>query len=114
MDEVSLSAPTSVCELKDGYYRTSVVRPEDFGFERCAKDDLLGGTPQDNAATIHAILEGRECGPKRDAAVLNAAFALVAAGLADDVQKGVERASATIADGSAARTLEALTAESNK
>lgn len=114
MDEVSLSAPTSVCELKEGYYRTSVVRPEDFGFARCAKDDLLGGTPQDNAATIHAILEGRECGPKRDAAVLNAAFALVAAGLADDVRNGVEHASATIADGSAARTLEALIEESNK
>lgn len=114
MDEVSLSAPTSVCELKDGYYRTSVVRPEDFGFARCAKEDLLGGTPQDNAATIHAILEGRENGPKRDAAVLNAAFALVAAGLADDVADGVDVASATIANGSAARTLAALIAKSNE
>ncbi len=113
MDEVSLSAPTTVCELRDGYYRTSVVRPEDFGLVRCQKDELLGGTPEENAVTVHAILEGRECGPKRDAAVLNAGFALVAAGLADDVVAGMDLARETIASGVAAAKLAALIEKSN-
>ncbi|MEE0027849.1 MAG: anthranilate phosphoribosyltransferase, partial [Atopobiaceae bacterium] len=60
MDEVSLSAPTTVCELKDGYYRTFVLKPEDVGLTRCEKSDLLGGTPEQNAQTVHDILEGRE------------------------------------------------------
>ena len=113
MDEVSLSAPTSVCELRDGYYRTSVVCPEDFGLTRCRKDELLGGTPEQNARTLRAILEGREEGPKRNAAVLNAGFALVAAGRAHDVAAGIALANACIADGSAARALDALIQESN-
>jgi anthranilate phosphoribosyltransferase len=113
MDEVSLSAPTTVCELREGYYRTSVVRPEDFGFARCQKSDLLGGTPQENAATVHEILEGREFGSKRDAAVLNAGFALVAAGLARDVAEGVQLASELVANGEAAQKLAALIEESN-
>ena len=113
MDEVSLSAPTTVCELRDGFYRTSVVTPEEFGFERCQKSDLLGGTPAQNAATVHAILEGDERGPKRDSAILNAAFALVAAGLAGDVADGVAIADAQIESGAAARTLAALVKESN-
>lgn len=113
MDEVSLSAPTSVCELRDGYYRTSVVCPEDFGMTRCRKDELLGGTPEQNARTLRAILEGHEDGPKRDAAVLNAGFALVAAGRADDVAGGITLASSCLADGSAARALDALIQGSN-
>ena len=114
MDELSLSAPTTVCELRDGYYRTSVIKPEDFGFERCQKSDLLGGSPEENAATVHAILEGRETGPKRNAALLNAAFALVAAGAVDDVETGLELARQTIASGAAAATLAALIEESNR
>ena len=114
MDEVSLSAPTAVCELRDGYYRTTVVTPEDYGFARCTKDDLLGGTPQENAATVRAILDGTETGPKRDATVLNAAFALVAAGIVDDVSAGVDRAREVIASGEATRVLEALVTESNR
>ena len=113
MDEVSLSASTSVCELRDGYYRTSVVCPEDFGMTRCRKDDLLGGTPEQNARTLRDILEGREDGPKRDATILNAGFALVAAGRADDVTAGIALASSCLADGSAARALNALIQGSN-
>lgn len=108
MDEVSLSAPTTVCELREGYYRTSVVTPEEFGFTRCAKEDLLGGTPEENAITVHNILEGRETGPKYEAALFNAAFALVAAGKADDVSAGVELAREVVASGAAAATLAAL------
>ncbi len=114
MDEVSLSAPTSVCELRDGYYRTSVVTPEDFGLARCTKDELLGGTPEQNAQTVRNILEGRERGPKRDAAALNAAFALVAAGLVEDVPEGLAMANDLLDAGAVARTLSLLVSESNR
>ena len=114
MDEVSLSAPTTVCELREGYYRSSVVTPEEFGFTRCTKADLLGGTPQENAQTVHDILEGRAHGPKRDAAILNAAFALVAAGFVDDVAEGVDMATDLVDAGAAARVLNAFIEESNK
>ncbi len=113
MDEVSLSAPTTVCELRDGFYRTTVIKPESFGFARCGKSDLLGGTPEENAATVRAILAGEECGPKRDAALLNAGCALFAAGIAQDIAQGIERARAQIENGTARRVLDALIEESN-
>lgn len=49
LDEISMSAPTKICEIKDGWFRTTVISPEDFGFERCTKEDLKGGTPEENA-----------------------------------------------------------------
>ncbi|MBP3892491.1 MAG: anthranilate phosphoribosyltransferase [Atopobiaceae bacterium] len=113
MDEISLSAPTTVCELKEGYYRTTVIRPEDFGFARCEKADLLGGTPEENAVTVRSILCGEECGPKRDAALLNAGAALYVAGLANDVSEGIAMAREQIANGRATEVLEALIAGSN-
>ena len=114
MDELSLSAPTTVCELRDGYYRSSVVTPEEFGFERCKKDELLGGTPDQNAATVRAILAGQEQGPKRDAVLLNAGFALVAAGIASDVDAGVQMAREVVASGAAVDRLNRLVEESNR
>jgi len=113
MDEVSLSAPTTVCELKNGFYRTLTIRPEDYGFTRCEKADLLGGTPAENAQTVHDILDGRETGPKRDSAVLNAACALYLAGYAEDIAEGVNMASDLIESGAAARTLAAFIERSN-
>ncbi len=113
MDEVSLSAPTTVCELKEGYYRSFVITPEQFGFERCAKEDLLGGTPEQNAATVRAILAGAERGPKRDAALLNAGCALYVAGLAPDIAAGIELARVQIDGGGALRVLDAFVAASN-
>ena len=113
MDEVSLSAPTTVCELKEGYYRSFVITPEQFGFERCAKEDLLGGTPEQNAATVRAILAGAERGPKRDAALLNAGCALYVAGLASDIAAGIELARVQIDGGGALRVLDAFVAASN-
>lgn len=47
LDEISMSAPTKICEIKDGWFRTTVISPEDFGFERCTKEDLKGGTPEE-------------------------------------------------------------------
>lgn len=63
LDEISLSAPTSVCEIRDGWYKSYVITPEDFGFDRCTKDDLKGGAPEENAAITRAIPVGRK-GPQ--------------------------------------------------
>ena len=71
LDEISLSAPTKVCEIRDGWFKSSIITPEDFGFERCTKDDLKGGTPAENAAITRAILGG-EKGHKRNAVLMNA------------------------------------------
>lgn len=114
MDEISLSAPTTVCELKDGYYRTLTIRPEDFGLTRCKKADLLGGTPEENAQTLRAILAGKETGPKRDAALLNAGAALYVAGKAHSVGEGIDHAREVIASGAALATLDAFVAASNE
>lgn len=108
MDEISLSAPTTVCELKEGYYRSFVIQPEDFGFTRCQKADLLGGTPQENAATVRAILAGEECGPKRDAALLNAGAALYVAGRSESIESGIALAREQIETGAATKVLDAL------
>lgn len=114
MDEISLSAPTSACELRDGYYRTLTIAPEDFGLSRCIKQDLLGGTPEENAATVRSILSGEDRGPKRDAAVLNAGAALYVSGIADSIGEGIAKAGVAVDDGSALRTLDAFVEESNR
>lgn len=114
MDEISLSAPTSACELRDGYYRTLTIVPEDFGLSRCIKQDLLGGTPEENAATVRSILSGEDRGPKRDAAVLNAGAALYVSGIADSIGEGVAKAGVAVDNGSALRTLDAFVEESNR
>lgn len=113
MDEISLSAPTTACELKDGYYRTTVIAPEDFGLARCEKADLVGGEPEENAATLRAILDGTLTGPKRDVALLNAGAALYVSERVDSIADGIELARKQIADGSATRTLQAFVAGSN-
>ncbi len=112
MDEVSASAPTVACELRDGYYRTSRIAPEDFGLERCRKEDLLGGTPQENAAITRAILAG-EAGPKRNVVLLNAGAALFAAGAVSDIDEGVKLAAHQIDSGAALETLDAYIHASN-
>ena len=57
LDEISLSAPTKICEFKDGWFKTYVINPEDFGFEKCTKDELKGGTPAENAESKEAPAE---------------------------------------------------------
>ncbi len=71
LDEISMSAPTTICEFKDGWFKSYVVTPEQFGFTRCTKADLEGGTPEENAKITRAILQG-EKGHKRHAVLLNA------------------------------------------
>lgn len=112
LDEISLSAPSTVCEFKDGWFKTSVIQPEDFGFGRCAKSDLVGGSPEENAAITRAILNG-EKGHKRNAVLLNAGAALSIIGKADSMAEGVKLAAEMIDSGKAMATLERLIEVSN-
>ncbi|MCC8079189.1 MAG: anthranilate phosphoribosyltransferase [Oscillospiraceae bacterium] len=112
LDEISPSAPTSVCEICGGEYRSYVIAPEDFGLVRCQKSDLLGGTPAENAAITRSILAG-ETLPRRNAVLLNAGAALYLGGKAADMADGVKLADEIIKSGAATRTLDALIRESN-
>lgn len=114
LDEISLSSPTTICEIKDGWYRTTVIRPEDFGFETCKKEDLVGGDPSVNAEITRRILSGEETGPKRNATLLNAGAALYIGGKADSIQAGIELAKEIIASGKATETLEKFIEVSNR
>ncbi|MDP2709866.1 MAG: anthranilate phosphoribosyltransferase [Solirubrobacteraceae bacterium] len=110
LDEVSISAATTVVEVDGADVRSYTVSPEDCGLATIADPDALdGGSPQDNAATTRAILAG-ETGARRDIAVLNAGAAIYAAGRADDIAAGVAAAQAAIDGGAATRTLDALVA----
>ena len=113
LDEISLSAPTTVCEIKDGWYKTYVITPEEFGLKRCKKEDLKGGTPQENAQLTRDILAGKQ-GPKRDAVLLNAGAALYIGQKADSLAEGITLAAAIIDSGKAAETLQKLIDVSNQ
>ena len=113
LDEISLSAPTTVCEFKDGWYKTYTITPEQFGFERCTKDDLKGGTPEENAKIVRDILGGAK-GHKRNAALMNAGAALYIGGKAETMADGIKLAAELIDSGKAAATLEKLIEVSNR
>jgi len=112
LDEISMSAPTAICEFKDGWFKTYTVCPEDFGFERCTKADLEGGTPEENAKITRDILNG-EKGPKRNAVLMNAGAALYIGGKAENMKDGVGLAAQIIDSGKAAETLEQFIRLSN-
>ncbi len=112
LDEISLSAPTAICEFKDGWFKTYTICPEDFGFERCTKADLEGGTPEENAKITRDILNG-EKGHKRNAVLLNAGAALYIDGKAESMKEGVKLAAEIIDSGKAAKTLEQFIKLSN-
>ena len=113
LDEVSPSAPTLVCELKDGYYRTTTICPEDFGLARGKKEDLLGGTAEENAEITKGILSGKIQGTKRNAVLLNAGLALYAAKAVPTMKAGVDKAAEIIDSGKAYKKMEEYIAESN-
>lgn len=113
LDEISLSAPTAVCEYKDGWMKNYEITPEQFGFERCTKDDLRGGTPAENAAITRGILSGEITGHKRNAVLLNAGAAIYIGGKADSMKAGIELAAELIDSGKALAALDAFIAESN-
>lgn len=106
LDEISTSAPTAVCEYKDGWMKTYEITPEQFGFERCSKDDLLGGTPQENAAITRGILSGEIRDHKRDAVLLNAGAAIYIGGKAETMADGIIKAAELIDNGKALATLD--------
>ncbi len=105
LDEISLSAPTRVCEMKEGWYKTYTINPQDFGLTPCLKEQLVGGTPQENAAITRAVLEG-EKGPRRDTVLMNAGAALYIADKAGTLAEGVALAARQIDSGAALQTLE--------
>ena len=113
LDEISMSAPTTVCEIRDGWYRASVIQPEDFGFARCSRDALRGGSPEENARITRDILSGAQ-GPKRDAVLLNAGAALYIAGAAESMKAGTVLAAELIDSGKAAETLRRFIELSNR
>ena len=113
LDEISLSSPTHICEFKDGWFKSYTVVPEDFGFARCDKDELKGGSPAENAAITRAILNG-EPGHKRNAALLNAGAGLYLNGKAENFRAGVALAGELLDSGKAAATLEKFIEISNR
>jgi anthranilate phosphoribosyltransferase len=114
LDELSITAPTTVVEVNGDELTSYTFRPEDAGLRTVADAGATaGGYPQDNAATARAIFAGEE-GPRRDIAVLNAGAAIYAAGRADDLAAGVQAAQAAIDDGAATRTLDALVARTQE
>lgn len=113
LDEISLSAPTTVCEIRDGWFKSYVITPEEFGFERCTKDALKGGTPEENANITLAILNG-EKGHKRNAVLMNAGASLYIGGKADSMKDGVALAAEIIDSGRALETLARLIKVSNQ
>ena len=113
LDEISLSAPTKICEFQNGWFKSYVIQPEDFGLTRCRKSELVGGTPEENAAITRSILAG-ERGPKRDAVLLNAGAALYIGGKAASLAEGVKLAGELIDSGAAAKTLERTIEVSNR
>ena len=114
LDEISMCAPTSVCEIKDGKFTSYEITPEQFGYTRCEKEALTGGTPAENAEITKAILKGEEKGAKRQAVCLNAGAALYIAGKADSVEAGVKLAESLIDSGVALKKLEEFVEETNK
>ncbi|MDE6502792.1 MAG: anthranilate phosphoribosyltransferase [Ruminococcus sp.] len=113
LDEISLSATTAVCEYKNGWIKNYEITPEQFGFERCTKDDLKGGKPVENAEITRKILSGEIQGHKRNAVLLNAGAGIYIGGKADSMADGVKFAGEIIDSGKALATLEKLIEVSN-
>jgi anthranilate phosphoribosyltransferase len=105
LDEISVSAPTSVCEIRDGKFTSYVIEPEDFGLRRCEKSDLVGGTPQENAEITRSVLSGDQ-GARRDAVLFNSGAAIYIAKPELTLRGAIDIARETIDNGSALAQLE--------
>ena len=112
LDEFSLSAPTSICEFRDGWFKRYEIKPEDFGFARCQKTDVSGGSPEENAKDTLDILSGVQ-GPKTDIVLLNAGAAIYTGGKAESIAEGIQAARQMIASGAAMKKLEEFRQLSN-
>lgn len=114
LDEISVIGKTSVAEVKDGWAKKYEIKPEDLGLRRYTYEDITGGTPEENAAILRAILSGEERGARRDMVVANAAAALMVGGKVDNIRDGVRMAEELIDSGAAWSKFEQLVAESNR
>lgn len=114
LDEISISAPTTVCDFGSGEYKTYTIQPEDFGLARGQKSDIVGGSPAENAQITMNILNGKLHGPKRDIVLMNAGAGLYIAGKADSIAEGVKLAAELIDNGSAAAKVAELAKASNE
>jgi anthranilate phosphoribosyltransferase len=112
LDEISMSAPTTVCEVRNGLFNSYTIEPEQFGFKRCKKEELVGGTPSENAKITRDILSGLP-GPKRDAVLLNSGAAIHIARPDLSLSEGIMLAADTIDSGKAHAQLEQFIALSN-
>lgn len=113
LDEISAVGETAVCEFENGRYTTYEITPEEFGFSRCAKEDLVGGTPEENAKITRDILSGKDMGPKRSTVLMNAGAALYIADKAPSMEEGVKMATQLIDSGAALEAMEKFVKESN-
>lgn len=113
LDEIAASSTTTVCEIRDGWYRTSVIAPEDFGLTRCSKEDLRGGTPQENAEITRSVLKGEQ-GPRRTAVLMNAGASLYIGEKAPTMQDGIALAAELIDSGRAYAAMEKFIEVSNR
>jgi anthranilate phosphoribosyltransferase len=107
-----MSSQTSVCEVRHGSFESYVITPEDFGFERCTKDELVGGTPEENAVITRSILAGEQ-GARRNAVVLNSAAAIHLARPEVSYEAGITLAEELIDSGAAQAQLERFITLSN-
>ena len=113
LDEISMSATTKICEINNGWFKTYTIKPEQFGFERCTKADLKGGTPEENAQITRDILSGKQ-GHMRNAVLMNAGAALYLYDKADSLKSGIALAAELIDSGAALKTLEKVIEVSNR
>ncbi len=114
LDEISISAPTKICEVDNGIYRSYVIAPELFGLKSASREDIVGGTAEENAAVTRGILDGSITGPKRDIVLLNSGAALFTAGKANSMYEGIELARKMIESGKASATLDNFVRYSNE
>ena len=114
LDELSTAGETAVCEFNNGEYNSYVLTPEQFGLTRSTKQDLEGGTPEENAAITRDILSGKDRGPKFETVLMNAGAALYIAGKATDIADGIEKARELIDNGEALKAMERFVDLSNK
>ena len=113
LDEISLMGETEIVELDNGEFKRYIIKPEDFGMERCTLDEIKTGKPEENAATITGIFAGEINDARKNAVILNAAGAMVVGGKAADFKEGVELVRQIIDSGAAKKKLEELVSMSN-
>lgn len=114
LDEISIAAPTKICEFKDGWFKSYTITPQQFGLKGGTHEDIRGGTPAENAEITRSILRGDEKGAKRETVLLNSGAALCIAEKADSIAEGVKLAAELIDSGAAFAALEKVIAVSNR